>query len=155
MKINRHARIRFAKQNWFATVKKAGCNAGGFLTSRKHKCLANRCELWPTCPLNEKGFNMVKENMTVKKSRYICVSIGGMEVYTENISAAGSMKDHLPAAKLRLREIQRGCHLASGLSGLKRKRIAGTIKYSISRPANWRTKSYEAGYGQSENSHHS
>ena len=45
--------------------------------------------------------------MTVKKSRYICVSIGGMEVYTENISAAGSMRDHLAAAKLRLREIQK------------------------------------------------
>ena len=50
---------------------------------------------------------MVKENMTVKKTRYICVSIGGMEVYTENISSAGAMRDHLPSAKLRLREIQR------------------------------------------------
>ncbi len=50
---------------------------------------------------------MVKKNMTVEKSRYICVSIDGMEVYTENISAAGSMKDQLSAAKLRLREIQR------------------------------------------------
>ena len=50
---------------------------------------------------------MVKENMTVKKSRYICVSIGGMEVYTENIPSNGSMRDHLPAAALRLREIQK------------------------------------------------
>jgi len=50
---------------------------------------------------------MVRENMTVKKTRYICVSIGGMEVYTEDIPNTGSMRDHLPAAKLRLREIQR------------------------------------------------
>jgi hypothetical protein len=50
---------------------------------------------------------MVKENMTVKKSRYICVSVGGMEVYTENISVSGSMMDHVPASKIRLREIER------------------------------------------------
>ncbi len=50
---------------------------------------------------------MVKENMTVKKSRYICVSVGGMEVYTENISTSGSMVDFVPAAKIRLREIER------------------------------------------------
>ena len=50
---------------------------------------------------------MVKENMTIKKSRYICVSIGGMEVYTENIPTTGSMRDHLPATKLRLREIEK------------------------------------------------
>lgn len=50
---------------------------------------------------------MVAENFTVKKSRYICVSIGGMEVYTENIPSSGSMRDHLPAAALRLREIQK------------------------------------------------
>lgn len=50
---------------------------------------------------------MVKENITVKKSRYICISVGGMEVYTENISVSGSMIDHVPAAKIRLREIER------------------------------------------------
>ena len=50
---------------------------------------------------------MVKENMTVNKTRYICVSIGGMEVYTEDIPATGAMIDHLPAARLRLREIQK------------------------------------------------
>lgn len=50
---------------------------------------------------------MVKENMTVEKSRYLCVSVGDMEVYTENISVEGSMRDHVPAMKLRLREIQR------------------------------------------------
>lgn len=50
---------------------------------------------------------MVKENLMVKKSRYLCVSIGGMEVYTEDIPSSGSMHDHLPAAALRLREIQK------------------------------------------------
>lgn len=50
---------------------------------------------------------MVTENMKVKKSRYICVSVGGMEVYTEDIPSSGSMRDHLPAAALRLREIQK------------------------------------------------
>lgn len=50
---------------------------------------------------------MVKENLTVKKSRYLCVSIGGMEVYTEDIPSIRSMRDHLPAAALRLREIQK------------------------------------------------
>lgn len=50
---------------------------------------------------------MVNENLTVKKTRYLCVSIGGMEVYTEDIPSSGSMRDHLPAAALRLREIQK------------------------------------------------
>lgn len=50
---------------------------------------------------------MVKENLTAKKSRYLCVSIGWMEVYTEDIPSSGSMRDHLPAAALRLREIQK------------------------------------------------
>jgi len=50
---------------------------------------------------------MVKENLTVKKSRYLCISIGGMEVYTEDIPSSGGMRDHLPAAALRLREIQK------------------------------------------------
>lgn len=50
---------------------------------------------------------MVKENLTVKKKRYLCVSIGGMEVYTEDIPSGGCMRDHLPAAALRLREIQK------------------------------------------------
>ena len=50
---------------------------------------------------------MVRENTIVKKSRYISVRLGGEEIYTENISVSGSMRDHLSAVKLRLREIQR------------------------------------------------
>jgi len=50
---------------------------------------------------------MVRENMTAKKSRYISVRNGGEEMYVENIPTSGRMRDHLPAAKLRLREIQR------------------------------------------------
>ena len=50
---------------------------------------------------------MVKEKMTAKKMRYISVRNGGEEMYVENIPVSGRMRDHLPAAKLRLREIQR------------------------------------------------
>ncbi len=50
---------------------------------------------------------MVRENMTAKKTRYISVRNGGEETYVENIPVSGRMRDHLPAAKLRLREIQR------------------------------------------------
>ena len=50
---------------------------------------------------------MVKENMTAKKTRYISVRNDGEETYVENISVSGRMRDYLPAAKLRLREIQR------------------------------------------------
>lgn len=50
---------------------------------------------------------MIKENMTAKKSRYLSVRSGGEEMYVEDISSAGRMRDHLSAAKLRLREIQR------------------------------------------------
>lgn len=50
---------------------------------------------------------MVKENVTAKKTRYISVRNGGDETYVENISVTGRMQDYLPAAKLRLREIQR------------------------------------------------
>ena len=50
---------------------------------------------------------MVKENMTAKKTRYISVRNAGEETYVENIPVTGRMQDHLPAAKLRLREIQR------------------------------------------------
>lgn len=50
---------------------------------------------------------MIKENMTAKKARYISVRNGGEETYVENIPVSGRMRDHLPAAKLRLREIQR------------------------------------------------
>ena len=50
---------------------------------------------------------MVRENVTAKKSRYISVRNDGEETYVENISVTGRMRDHLPAAKLRLREIQR------------------------------------------------
>lgn len=50
---------------------------------------------------------MVRENMTAKKTRYISVRNDGEETYIENISSSGRMRDYLPAAKLRLREIQR------------------------------------------------
>ena len=50
---------------------------------------------------------MVRENMTAKKSRYISVRNDGEETYVENIPVTGRMRDPLPAAKLRLREIQR------------------------------------------------
>jgi len=50
---------------------------------------------------------MIKENMTAKKARYISVRNDGEETYVENIPVSGRMCDHLPAAKLRLREIQR------------------------------------------------
>lgn len=50
---------------------------------------------------------MARENMTVKKTRYISVRNDGEETYVENIPASGRMRDHLPAVKLRLREIQR------------------------------------------------
>jgi len=50
---------------------------------------------------------MVKENMTAKKSRYISVRNSGEEMYVEDIPASGRMREHLPAVKLRLREIQR------------------------------------------------
>lgn len=50
---------------------------------------------------------MICENMTAKKERYISVRNDGEEMYVENISTAGRMRDHLPAVKLRLREIQR------------------------------------------------
>ena len=50
---------------------------------------------------------MVKESLAAKKSRYISVRLGSEEIYTENIPVSGSMRDHLPAVKLRLREIQR------------------------------------------------
>lgn len=50
---------------------------------------------------------MVKENMTAKKKRYICISIDGMEVYIEDIPTTGTIKDHVPAARLRLREIRK------------------------------------------------
>jgi hypothetical protein len=50
---------------------------------------------------------MVRENMVVKKTRYISVKNDGEETYIENIPVSGRMEDHLPAAKLRLREIQK------------------------------------------------
>ena len=49
---------------------------------------------------------MVRENMTAKKSRYISVRNGDKKTYVENIPTSERMRDHLPAAKLRLREIQ-------------------------------------------------
>ena len=50
---------------------------------------------------------MVRENTAAKKSRYISVRNDGEETYVENIPVSGRMRDHLPAVKLRLREIQR------------------------------------------------
>jgi len=50
---------------------------------------------------------MVRENMTAKKTRYISVRNDGEETYVENIPVSSRMRDHLPAVKLRLREIQR------------------------------------------------
>lgn len=50
---------------------------------------------------------MVKENMTVKKTRYISIRNNGEEIYIENIAVTGRMKDHAPAVKIRLREIER------------------------------------------------
>ena len=50
---------------------------------------------------------MVCENMTAKKTRYISVRNYGEEMYVENISTSGRLREHLPAVKLRLREIKR------------------------------------------------
>lgn len=43
----------------------------------------------------------------VKKTRYISVRLSGEEVYVENISTQGDLRDAIPAGKLRLREIQK------------------------------------------------
>lgn len=43
----------------------------------------------------------------VKKTRYISVRLAGEEVYVENISRQGDLRDAVPAGKLRLREIQK------------------------------------------------
>lgn len=48
----------------------------------------------------------VIENV-VRKTRYISVRQGGEEVYVENISTQGDMRNAVPAGKLRLREIQK------------------------------------------------
>ncbi len=50
---------------------------------------------------------MVRENIIAKKTRYISVRNNNDEVYVENISANGRMRDQLKVIKLRLREIQR------------------------------------------------
>lgn len=58
----------------------------------------------------------------VKKTRYISVRQGGEEVYVENISIQGDLRDTVLAGKLRLREIQpigpplaeKSCHWATG-----------------------------------------
>jgi len=49
--------------------------------------------------------------MTNSITRYISVRNNGDEVYVENIPATGRMREHVPAAKLRLREIQRAMPL--------------------------------------------
>ncbi len=43
----------------------------------------------------------------VKKTRYISVRLSGEEVYVENISIQGDLRDAVPVGKLRLREIQK------------------------------------------------
>jgi hypothetical protein len=43
----------------------------------------------------------------IKKTRYISVRLSGVEVYVENISIQGDLRDAVPAGKLRLREIQK------------------------------------------------
>ena len=48
----------------------------------------------------------VIENV-VRKTRYISVRLGGEEVYVENISSQGDLRNAVPAGKLRLREIQK------------------------------------------------
>lgn len=58
-------------------------------------------------PYKKRRRVMIKENMTAKKSRYLSVRNGGEEMYVEDIPSTGRMRDHLPAAKLRLRGIQR------------------------------------------------
>jgi len=47
----------------------------------------------------------------VKKIRYIIVHNDGLEMYTEPISIEGDIRDHIPAGKLRLREIRRAMPL--------------------------------------------
>ena len=44
---------------------------------------------------------------SVKKTRYISVHNDGLEMYTEPISLEGDIRDHVPAGKLRLREIRK------------------------------------------------
>ena len=43
----------------------------------------------------------------VKKSRYFCVSVNGEEIYSERMSLEGRLSEHLMAARIRLREIER------------------------------------------------
>lgn len=45
---------------------------------------------------------MVTENLAAKKSRYISVKLNGEEVYVEDISAEGSMKNYLRMCRDRL-----------------------------------------------------
>jgi hypothetical protein len=62
--------------------------------------------------LERREFFMVRENITAKKTRYISVRNDGQEMYVENIPVSGRMRAHVPAVKLRLREIQRIMPLA-------------------------------------------
>lgn len=55
---------------------------------------------------------MIKENITAKKTRYISIRNAGEEIYIENFPPSGTMKDYIPALKLRLREIQKIMPLA-------------------------------------------
>lgn len=70
---------------------------------------------------------MVRENMTAKKTRYISVRNGGEETYVENIPVTGRMRDHLSAAKLRLREIQRVMPLGKWLVTIEQQWKEGSV----------------------------
>ena len=47
----------------------------------------------------------------VLRSRYISVNQGGQEMYTEGISLSDDIRSHIPAAKMRLRDIRRAMPL--------------------------------------------
>lgn len=43
----------------------------------------------------------------IRKSRYFSVTLGGDEIYTEQISVEGDIRERILAGKLRLREIRK------------------------------------------------
>ena len=50
---------------------------------------------------------MIPEKMTVKKTRYLSVKLNGEEMYVEDITPAGSMKEHLKGCRERLKHIRK------------------------------------------------
>ncbi len=56
---------------------------------------------------------MIPENMTVKKTRYVSFKLNGEEMYVEDITPAGSMKEHLKACRERLKLIRKAMPNAS------------------------------------------